>query len=83
VERKVPVTVFVTGIHLNTGRRFLRIHGLGVHREVDSLVERVFSILDQAIREEPAAWHFWSEAERIFEKPVASARETQNAANQT
>jgi hypothetical protein len=23
-------------------------------------------LLDQAIREDPPAWHFWSEADRIF-----------------
>jgi phosphatidylinositol dimannoside acyltransferase len=82
VERKLPVSVFVTGIDLDTGRRFLRIHPLGVHQEVDSLVEKVFSILDQAIRENPAAWHFWSEAERFFDNPVFVQPEMQADDNQ-
>lgn len=69
VERRLPVSVFLTGIDLADGRRFLRIIPLGVHHDVEALVTSVFSHLDHAIRENPVAWHFWSESERFFERP--------------
>ncbi len=66
VERKIPVSVYVTGIHMDTGQRFLRIRQLGVPSDVDSLVGTLAADLDGLIRECPPAWHFWSEAERFF-----------------
>ena len=66
VERKVPVCVYVTGIHMDTGRRFLRIRQLGVATDVDALAATLAADLDSLIRECPSAWHFWSEAERFF-----------------
>jgi phosphatidylinositol dimannoside acyltransferase len=66
VERKIPVFVYVTGIHMQSGRRFLRIRQLGVPSGVDALVATLSGELDQLIRECPPAWHFWSEAERFF-----------------
>jgi lauroyl/myristoyl acyltransferase len=66
VEQRVPVTVYVTGLNATSGRRFLTIHQLGVFAEVPELAKSVFSILDAAIRNDPPAWHFWSEAERFF-----------------
>ena len=82
VEQGLPVSVFVTGIDLETGRRFLRIHALGVHDEVDTLLAKVFSYLDRAIRESPAAWHFWSESERFFENPVSAQHSAQATRHQ-
>lgn len=69
VDQRVPVTVYLTGLKVETGRRFLRIHQLGVQDHLDQLVKDVFALLDQAIREDPPAWHFWSEADRIFQRP--------------
>jgi hypothetical protein len=66
VDRKIPVSVYVTGIRMDTGRRFLRIRQLGVPGDVDSLVAALAADLDALIRECPPAWHFWSEAERFF-----------------
>jgi lauroyl/myristoyl acyltransferase len=66
VDRKIPVSVYVTGIRMDTGRRFLRIRQLGVPSDVDSLVAGLAADLDALIRERPPAWHFWSEAERFF-----------------
>lgn len=67
VEQKVPVTVYLVGLNLQNGQRFLRIQQFGVYQDVDALIKDVFQVLEQAIRETPAAWHFWSEAERFFE----------------
>jgi len=66
VERQIPVSVYVTGIDMDTGRRFLRIRSLGVATDVDALVATLAADLDRLIRENPPAWHFWSEAERFF-----------------
>lgn len=66
VEQQVPVSVYLVGLNLDDGKRSLRIHQLGVYADVDVLIRDVFLILEDAIRETPAAWHFWSEAERFF-----------------
>lgn len=71
VEHKVPVTVYLAGLQLADGQRFLRIHQFGIYGDVDALIKDVFQVLDQAIRDNPAIWHFWSEAERFF-GPVAA-----------
>jgi hypothetical protein len=68
VEQGLPVSVFVTGIDLETGRRFLRIHALGVHDEVDTLL-RCSPIYSNP---KPAAW-YRSESERLnpFQRSTA------------
>jgi len=66
-ESGVPVTVYLLGIRLSDGKRILRIHPLGERRDLEPLIKEVFSYLESAIREEPAAWHFWSVAPRFFE----------------
>lgn len=66
VDQRLPVTVYLTGLQVANGRRFLRIHQLGVRDDLHQLIKDVFAFLDQAIREDPPAWHFWSEADRIF-----------------
>lgn len=65
----VPVTVYLLGIRLSDGKRTLRIHPLGVRTELEPLIEDVFSHLEDAIRDESAAWHFWSVAPRFFVSP--------------
>jgi hypothetical protein len=66
VDRRIPVCMYVTGIHMDTGRRFLRIRQLGVPDDLAALVATLSKELDGLIRENPPAWHFWSEAERFF-----------------
>ncbi len=66
VEQAIPVSVFLTGICLASGKRVLRLRELGVYTEVDALIRDVFAELEQAIIESPPAWHFWSESERFF-----------------
>ncbi|MEO7391143.1 MAG: hypothetical protein ABIU58_03150 [Ramlibacter sp.] len=69
VDQALPVTVYLTGLDVDTGRRVLHIHQLGVHEDLGQLIREVFDFLDQAIREDPPAWHFWGESERIFVHP--------------
>ena len=66
VSQGVPVTVYINGLDVDTGQRWLRITPLGVWQDVDALVPAVFDLLEAALREEPAAWHFWGEAPRFF-----------------
>ena len=66
VEHQVPVSVYLVGLNLENGQRFLRIQQFGIYADVDALIKDVFQVLEQAIRETPAAWHFWGEAERFF-----------------
>ena len=66
VDQRLPVTVYLTGLRVSDGRRLLRIHQLGVRDNLELLAQEVFGFLDQAIREDTAAWHFWSEADRFF-----------------
>ena len=72
VDQRVPVSVYLTGIDVGTGRRLLRIHQLGVRDNVELLAAEVFAFLDAAICEDPPSWHFWGEADRIFVRPSAA-----------
>ena len=72
----VPVTVYLLGIRLSDGKRTLQIHNLGSRSELEPLIGEVFRYLEAAITEEPAAWHFWSVAQRFFERTDGSAGAT-------
>lgn len=69
VAQAVPVTVYVTGLDMRTGQRFLRITPLGVWQDLDALASAVFSHLEAALQQDAAAWHFWGEAPRFFSAP--------------
>ncbi len=66
VGQKVPVCVYVTGLRMRDGQRFLRIHQLPVHEQTESLVQAVFGLLNACIAEDAPVWHFWGEADRVF-----------------
>lgn len=65
VKHRIPVTLFLAGQELD-GRRFLEIRRMGASDDLDTLMHAVFAELDRALRRNSAAWHFWSEAERVF-----------------
>jgi len=71
VDQRVPVAVYITGFDAATGRRWLRIAQLGVAEELPALIDGVFAHLNTLMAQDPAAWHFWSEAPRFF-TPVCS-----------
>ena len=66
VDQRLPVTVYMTGLRVADGRRSLTIHQLGRHDDLPALSAVVFALLDNAIRQEPPAWHFWTESARFF-----------------
>lgn len=68
VEQRLPVVVYLTGVDLRSGERFLSIRQLGVHDTLEPLIRDVFLELDAAIRACPPAWHFWGESERFFQE---------------
>lgn len=67
VDHEIPITIFLVGLRIEDGQRFLRLRQFGVYHDVNALIQDVFLELEQAIMENPAAWHFWGEAERFFE----------------
>ena len=66
VDQGTLVSVFTTGIQMKTGQRHLRINTLGVYDNLDRLIQDVFKQLEQAMAEQPSAWHFWGESQRFF-----------------
>jgi phosphatidylinositol dimannoside acyltransferase len=63
----IPVSVYLTGISLEDGRRFIRVFPTIIESDSDALMQKVFCRLEDAIREEPALWHFWGMAGHFFE----------------
>ncbi len=73
-ESGVPVSVYLTGIRLADGKRMLSIHHLGTRTDPGVLIREVFAFLEDAIRRDAAAWHFWAVAPRFFEpQPQSTA----------
>ena len=66
LDKRTPVLVYTTALDLKTGQRILQIHTPEEEENLDALTARVFSKLDEAMHLDPGAWHFWSEAPRIF-----------------
>ena len=64
----VPVTIYITGLDMRSGQRFLRIEPLPPESDTSALIIQTFVRLQDLLYEDPAAWHFWSEAERFFER---------------
>lgn len=66
VEQGLPVVLYLTGLDRRSGERTLRIRTLPPQQDVDELTQAVFAELEAAVRHDPAAWHFWSVAQRFF-----------------
>lgn len=69
VDYKAPVTVYLTGLDVQSGQRTLLIAQLGVWEDLDALVAAVFGHLESALHQDAAAWHFWGESHRFFCAP--------------
>ncbi|MDR2990793.1 MAG: hypothetical protein LBU72_02455 [Burkholderiaceae bacterium] len=66
VDQRAPVIVYVTGFDVRTGQRWVRITPLGVYGDLSELIRDVCRQLNTTLAQDPAAWHFWSEASRFF-----------------
>jgi len=81
-DLRVPVTVFLTGIRMSDGTRTLHIHRLGTRNDAASLIVDVFALLDEAVRLDAAAWHFWEIAPRFF-APASDLQQAPSATSAT
>jgi hypothetical protein len=54
------------GLDIHSGQRTLHVWPMPLTQDAPTLTRAVFAELDHCIRQDPAAWHFWSEAPRIF-----------------
>lgn len=75
VQRELPVVMFMCGIELDSGRRWIEIRQLAPHDTVPALAADLFANLDAAIRAHPVQWHFWTQAPRFWRSPGADATE--------
>ncbi len=66
LQRRLPVVVFLCGIDLASGRRWIDIRTLPPHDSLPALAADLFGRLDAAIRAQPTLWHFWSQAARFW-----------------
>ena len=63
VSERVPLIGYVASLDANTGARLLRFTRLP--DDPAKAVHALATLLDAAIRANPAAWHFWSEWPRL------------------
>ncbi|MBK9441166.1 MAG: hypothetical protein IPN53_07575 [Comamonadaceae bacterium] len=66
VDQQLSAVMYVTGLNVQTGTRTLSIQALPMHLTAEELAGRVFGELQALITQDAPAWHFWSEAPRIF-----------------
>lgn len=64
--QNVAVSVYITGLDVATGRRWLRIKNLQPQDNPLLLAEHVFAELSDLIAQDAPAWHFWGQSPRIF-----------------
>lgn len=67
-DKQLPVTVYLTGLDFETGRRKWVIHALGVEPDAQKLLDEVFALLNHAVKDKPGCWHLWSEMPRFTQK---------------
>lgn len=65
-QRRLPVVVFLCGIDLHSGERWISLETLPACETVEELAAAVFVRLDAGIRAHPALWHFWGQAPRFW-----------------
>lgn len=68
-RQQAPAVLYVTGLDVDTGQRWLRINALPAGLDADGLAHVMLQSLDALIRERPAAWHLWAQWPR-FVGPV-------------
>lgn len=66
VERKIPITLYNTGLDYETGQRRLTIEAYAPFDTLEQAANTVFAELDVLVTDDSAAWHFWHIADRFF-----------------
>ena len=75
-EHRIPVVLYITGLETVTGDRTLSIEAIPNSGDVTELTTLTFDRLNALLAQSSAAWHFWSEAPRIFRINPATASES-------
>ncbi|MCB1907719.1 MAG: methyltransferase domain-containing protein [Rhodocyclaceae bacterium] len=71
-DQRLPVLTYLTGVDVSSGRRTLQVRRVAPNDDLEALMTGVFGHLDEAIRRDPAAWHFWGAA-GSFLRPARAA----------
>ncbi|PUA98814.1 hypothetical protein C8C99_3690 [Acidovorax sp. 107] len=66
VQQKVPVTVVLMNVDMQTGLRLLDLEILEPGNNEDELTKALFERLERVMLLRPASWHLWGEAQRFF-----------------
>jgi lauroyl/myristoyl acyltransferase len=70
-ETGAPVYVFTSTLDGDSPRRLLRIHGPLRAREPEALMREIGLWFEDAVRADPAAWHYWGAVDTAFPPPEA------------
>lgn len=68
VQDRIPVMVYTMGLDQNTGKRELRIKGPLPNHTEHLLAKSLSSMLNDAIKQDSSAWHFWHLVEQFILK---------------
>lgn len=66
VKHQVPVVLYTSTPDLHDGGRDVVLHVLYEHASVEALAARLAEVLEQALCNDPTAWHLWAFAEHIL-----------------
>lgn len=66
VEHRLETVIYVTGLDVATGERFLTIETAVVPENTEVFGQHVFDYLEKLILSDAPGWHFWSISPRIF-----------------
>lgn len=66
----VPIYLYTAALAHDGGMRLLRVEGPLRATDTAAAMARVGAALDQAVRDDPAAWHYWGAAAAAFPPPV-------------
>lgn len=68
IRHRLPVYIYTVHLQRHNGQRLLRLHGPYCCVEVQELADQVASILEEAIIQDPCAWHLWPHFERFYSR---------------
>lgn len=68
VQKAVPYCIYLTGIDLDNGHRYLTIHSFPPAASADEIMQQVLVKLEEAISTAPSAWHLWGQWPRFQSK---------------
>ena len=64
-RQQAPCAMYVTGLNLCSGQRFLDIRALPAHMQLEEMEAALLGWLENCICQSPAAWHLWGQWPRF------------------